>query len=43
MQTRTIQVPLRDGVMGAYLAIPDGPPAGKPTSEVLMELREERS
>jgi prevent-host-death family protein len=22
---------------------PDGPPAGKPTSEVLMELREERS
>ena len=28
MQTRTLQVPLRDGVMGAYLAIPDGPPAG---------------
>ena len=22
---------------------PDGPPAGKPTSEVVMELREERS
>ncbi len=28
MQTRTIQVPLRDGTMGAYIAIPDGPPKG---------------
>ncbi len=28
MQTGTIKVPLRDGEMGAYLAIPDGTPAG---------------
>ncbi|MES2561373.1 MAG: dienelactone hydrolase family protein [Pseudomonadota bacterium] len=28
MQARTINVPLRDGVMNAYLAIPDGAPAG---------------
>jgi carboxymethylenebutenolidase len=28
MQTRNIRVPLRDGEMGAYLAIPDHPPAG---------------
>ena len=28
MQTRNIKVPLRDGVMGAYLAVPDGPPKG---------------
>ncbi len=28
MQTRAITVPLRDGAMGAYLAIPDRPPAG---------------
>ena len=28
MQTSTITVPLRDGGMGAYLAIPDGPPRG---------------
>ena len=28
MQTRSITVPLRDGAMGAYLAIPDRPPAG---------------
>jgi carboxymethylenebutenolidase len=28
MQTRNIQVPLRDGVMGGYLAVPDGPPKG---------------
>ena len=28
MQTRNIKVPLRDGVMGAYLAVPDRPPAG---------------
>ncbi len=28
MQTRNIQVPLRDGVMGGYLAVPDGPPTG---------------
>jgi carboxymethylenebutenolidase len=28
MQTRSITVPLRDGSMGAYLAIPDRPPAG---------------
>ena len=28
MQTRNIKVPLRDGIMNAYLAIPDGPPAG---------------
>ena len=28
MQTSNIQVPLRDGMMGAYLAVPDGPPAG---------------
>jgi carboxymethylenebutenolidase len=27
MQTRNIKVALRDGVMGAYLAIPDRPPA----------------
>ena len=26
MQTRNIKVPLRDGVMGGYLAVPDGPP-----------------
>ncbi len=28
MQTRTIHVPLRDGVMGAYLAVPDRTPVG---------------
>ena len=28
MQTKQIQVPLRDGVMGAHLAIPDGTPKG---------------
>lgn len=28
MQTRNITVPLRDGVMGGYLAIPNGPPVG---------------
>ena len=28
MQTRNIKVPLRDGVMGGYLAVPDGPPKG---------------
>ncbi|MBM3341619.1 MAG: dienelactone hydrolase family protein [Betaproteobacteria bacterium] len=28
MKTSNIKVPLRDGVMGAYLAVPDGPPAG---------------
>ena len=28
MQTRNIKIPLRDGVMGGYLAIPDGPPVG---------------
>ena len=28
MQTRNIKVSLRDGVMGAYLAVPDGPPVG---------------
>ena len=28
MQTRSIQVPLRDGVMGAHVAYPDGTPAG---------------
>lgn len=28
MQTRSITVSLRDGTMGAYLAIPDRPPAG---------------
>ncbi len=28
IHTRNIQVPLRDGVMSAYLAVPDGPPAG---------------
>jgi len=28
VQTRNIKVALRDGVMGAYLAIPDRPPAG---------------
>lgn len=28
MQTRNIQVPLRDGVMGGYLAVPDGPLKG---------------
>ena len=28
MQTSNIQVPLRDGMMGAYLAVPDGPPVG---------------
>ncbi len=28
MLTRNIKVQLRDGVMGAYLALPDGPPAG---------------
>ena len=28
MKTRNIQVPLRDGVMGAHLAIPDRAPAG---------------
>ena len=28
MKTSNIQVPLRDGVMGAYLAVPDGPPKG---------------
>jgi carboxymethylenebutenolidase len=28
MQTRSITVPLRDGAMSAYLAIPDRPPAG---------------
>ena len=28
MQTRNITIPLRDGVMGGYLAIPDGPPVG---------------
>ena len=28
MQTRNIRVPLRDGVMGGYLAVPDGAPAG---------------
>ncbi len=28
MKTSNIQVPLRDGVMGAYLAVPEGPPVG---------------
>src|SRR3970040_1169443 len=28
MRTRTIQVPLRDGVMGAHIAYPDRTPAG---------------
>ena len=28
METKTIQVPLRDGVMGAYLALPEHTPAG---------------
>ncbi len=28
MHTRNIKVPLRDGVMGGYLAVPDGPPKG---------------
>jgi carboxymethylenebutenolidase len=28
MQTRNITIPLRDGAMGGYLALPDGPPAG---------------
>lgn len=28
MQARTVEVPLRDGVMNAYLAIPDRAPAG---------------
>jgi len=28
MKVSTIKVPLRDGVMIAYLAVPDGPPAG---------------
>lgn len=28
MQTRNIKVPLRDGVMGGYLAVPDDPPKG---------------
>ena len=28
MQTRNIKVPLRDGVMGAYLAVPDRAPVG---------------
>lgn len=28
MKTKNIQVPLRDGVMGAHLAIPDGTPKG---------------
>jgi carboxymethylenebutenolidase len=28
MQTRNIKIPLRDGVMGGYLAVPDGPSAG---------------
>ncbi len=28
MKTKTITVPLRDGTMSAYLAIPDRPPAG---------------
>ncbi len=28
MRTSNIEVPLRDGVMGAYLAVPDGPPVG---------------
>ncbi|HET7160799.1 MAG TPA: dienelactone hydrolase family protein [Burkholderiales bacterium] len=28
MQTRTVEVPLRDGVMSAYLAVPDRTPVG---------------
>ena len=28
MKTSNVIVPMRDGAMGAYLAIPDGPPAG---------------
>ena len=28
LRTSNIEVPLRDGVMGAYLAVPDGPPVG---------------
>ena len=28
MQTKQIQVPLRDGIMGAHVAIPDGTPKG---------------
>jgi carboxymethylenebutenolidase len=28
MITKTIKVPLRDGEMGAYLAVPDRTPAG---------------
>ncbi len=28
MKTSNITVPLRDGTMGAYLAVPDGPPVG---------------
>ena len=28
LETRSISVPLRDGVMGGYLAVPDGKPAG---------------
>ena len=28
MKTSNIQVKLRDGIMGAYLAVPDGPPKG---------------
>jgi len=28
MRTSNIRVPLRDGVMGAYLAVPDGAPVG---------------
>ena len=28
MKASTVNVPLRDGNMGAYLAIPDGPPIG---------------
>jgi carboxymethylenebutenolidase len=28
MRTETVQVPMRDGVMGAYVAIPEGKPVG---------------
>ncbi len=36
MQTRNIKVPLRDGVMGGYLAVPEGPPKG--TIVAIMEI-----